>query len=235
MPDETNTPNPPVEKPKSSLQTALDAAEQEMPDGRVYFGPRQQAKLDELLVERASRAAKDLRAELASTKKAAAATQAELQLYRDNASPELIEARANLATEQVARTGAEQRERDARRNVALRDALAAENIINLVDSSRLLADAVKWSGEELVSIDGGKPLAELVRDYAASRPFLVKSSIRSGTGASPATRSIGEPAARLASLFGRGSSGKAANDLARSNPQEYQRLRVIAIERGLLA
>jgi hypothetical protein len=204
------------------------------PEERPTYTEAQQKHIESLIRSSMGRAAHGLREELAVTRAEAAITEAELALYKSAANPELAATRAQLATETVARTAAEQRELDARKNAALFEACQAENIIAPKDAVKLLSDSVVWKDGALVSAEGGEPLASLARDFAASRPHLVRSSVRAGIGSSAAERPFNTGAPKLESLFGKGSDGAAANRLALRDPKEYGRLRALAREKGLL-
>jgi hypothetical protein len=220
----------------SIIRAEQEAAPQAQPQkpAKVTFDQIQQEKVNELIREAQGRAARDLRTELEAARAAAAAQSAELSLYKNGADPALQEARQKLAIEQTARTAAEQREKRAEANVVLRDLLQQEAVIGVADATRLLADSVTWKGGKLQGADG-RPVEVVVHDFVSSRPHLVRSSVRSGAGATEAAVPLraGEP--KLADLFGKGSSGKMANDLALSRPQEYRRLRARARAEGLIA
>lgn len=202
---------------------------------KVTFSEAQQARLNEIVRECQGRAAHDLRAELASVKEAATATAAELALYRDGTSPELIAAREQLAKEKTARSTAEARQQAFARDIALRDALAKEAVINVSDACKLLAPELSWKDGQLVGADG-RPLSALVADFVVARPYLVRSTVRSGAGSVESSVSLAAAEHhKLSDLFGRGSNGKLANDLAMKRPAEYARLRAHARAEGLIA
>lgn len=222
---------------ESVIRAEQEAAPQAQPQkpAKITFDQTQQEKVNELIREAQGRAARDLRAELETTKAAAAAKDAELQLWKSAANPELAAAREQLAVEQTARSAAELRESNARRNAALHSALEAEGVLGISDAVRLLSDSVKWSGDVLVGSDG-KPLADIIRDFVNSRPWAVRSAVRPGTGSVEASRSLGNEAQlKPEQIFGRGSDARLANNLAMSKPREYQRLKSLARERGLVA
>jgi hypothetical protein len=219
---------------ETEIKSALDTTEAEMSD-KVFFGTKQQEKVNALIRDAQGRAASEIRAELAAAKEAAAKQAAELEIYRNaESNPELIETRRQLANETIARTAAEERENAARKNAALFEALEAEGVIAPKDAVKLLSDAVVWKDGALVSTVDGKPVADVVRDFANARPHLVRGSVRGGIGSTPANRPLGESTAKLENLFGKGSSSKLANDLALKDPAAYSRLRVRARECGLI-
>ena len=200
---------------------------------KVIFNEAQQKKLSDLIKQAQSRAAGQLRAELAAAKEELATKETELALHRQALSPELAETRQRLAEESGARQAAETRLRIAETTVQLRDALANEGVINLADAVRLVQDSVAWKDGQLQGSDG-RSLAEVAKDFAADRPFMVRSSVRGGVGATSAERPLADPRAKLETLFGRGSNAVAANKLAMRDPQEYRRQRALAVEAGLL-
>ena len=140
---------------------------------RPTYTEAQQKHIESLIRSSMGRAAHGLREELAATRAEAAITGAELALYKSAANPELITAREQLAAEQIRAKTAESRELDARTNAALFEALEAEAVIAPSDSVKLLKESVTWKDGQIQGVDG-RPLVDVIKDYAASRPHLVE-------------------------------------------------------------
>ncbi len=221
---------------EAEIQAALEAAEQNMAE-RVYFGAKQQEKVNALIREAQGRASRDLRAELEIARN-------ELQAYRSEASPELVTARTALAAEKTAREAAEARERRSLRDASLKDACHEVGLLAPSDAARLLSDSVKFIDGQWVPVDpngnirtktGGEPMSvlDLAREHAEARPWSVRGSVKGGSGSHEASR-FAEPEPELRDLFGAKSNAEAANRLALTKPREYARLRRLAQAGGLI-
>ncbi len=77
---------------------------------------------------------------------------------------------------------------------------------------------------------------QLVQQFTQERPWMVKASTRPGTGSAESQHA--EPPVsqlrELSRIFGKGSSGKEAQALAKRDKQRYQQLKKLAIESGLI-
>jgi hypothetical protein len=129
---------------------------------------------------------------------------------------------------------------------ALIEAARSVNTIDPTVAADLLSKSVKTRDGQLeVVTESGTPrlnerfepmtVPELLNRFAAERPYLIRSSVQSGTGATEASHHPRfNPDADVSRLFGRGSDGRAANALAMRDKQEYTRLKEVARKRGLI-
>jgi hypothetical protein len=75
-------------------------------------------------------------------------------------------------------------------------------------------------------------LSELAAETAAARPYLVRSTLRGGSGS--VERTSFEPDLKLEKFFGKTSDSKAANQLSLRDPKRYRALREQAKAKGLI-
>jgi hypothetical protein len=211
---------------------------------KIAFSPDQQEKVNQLIRDAQGRAAKELRVELDRTK-------AELEAARTLA-PKTDSGAVELAA-QVSELRAERdtlrRERaDSILTADLLSVAGAEEFHDTDLATRLMRDHVRLAedGKPVVVNADGTPrlnanldpmtLGELARAVATERPFLVRSSVRSGSGGVE-SRSKVEPFGGLDKLFGPGASKDAAaqlNRMALRDPQRYRSMRRQAVEKGLI-
>lgn len=80
-------------------------------------------------------------------------------------------------------------------------------------------------------------LDEFYNDFAAKNKYLVRGSVLPGTGSSESTRTNLSSNGRfeVVEIFGAKSSGAKAAQLMKSDPSEYQRLKIVARSAGLIA
>ncbi|SRR6266404_1722569 len=212
---------------------------------KITFSPEQQLKVDELIRESMGRAGNDARA-------TAARLQAEMTVLQ-----------TELATLKGERTGLESsltlkdKEAQAARNetIAVRkqniiqDAAAKLGFFNPSQVAQLTDKDVQWDagkqkfivlgedGTERLGIDGNPLTVDgYYKEFASKNTHLVRGDVKPGVGSSENKipySTLGEKE-KLAKLFGRGSDGKAANDLALSDPNEYKRQRHVARRLGLI-
>jgi len=212
---------------------------------KITFSPEQQLKVDELIRESMGRAGNDARA-------TAARLQAEMTVLQ-----------TELATLKGERTGLESsltlkdKEAQAARNetIAVRkqniiqDAAAKLGFFNPSQVAQLTDKDVQWDagkqkfivlgedGTERLGINGNPLTVDgYYKEFASKNTHLVRGDVKPGVGSSENKipySTLGEKE-KLAKLFGRGSDGKAANDLALSDPNEYKRQRHVARRLGLI-
>jgi hypothetical protein len=210
---------------------------------KISYSPEQQTHLDGLLKMARTTAAKELRAELARAKEEAAAKAAELSLYQQGQTPELIEARAQLAAEKVARAAAEDRQVTAEKRTLLREEAQAADIISPVDAARLLgANVIHKDGKFVVVDDAGEPrvndageplqVRDLVKEFALARPYAVRGRTLPGTGSHVSGAPV-RPTVPLESLFGPKAIGRLSFELGK-DMNAYRAAKARAREAGLI-
>ena len=225
-----------IEQPADSQP---QAAEQQ-PQQKVTFSPEQQSKIDEILRKAHGRFSRELQAENERLRQ-------ELEVMRQTNPQPADDGTKNLAME-LAATKAE------------RDALARERHETAIDQQVRAAAGNQWVDANLavqlirqnVRVVDGRPvvvdpatgqerlnaslepmtLTELAREMQASRPYLVRSEIRGGSGSYESTGR--PPAMSLDKLFGKGSDAAAANRLALKDRKTYLRMREAARQKGLI-
>jgi len=212
--------------------------------GKVTFDEKQQAKLEELLAKMRHETAKTLREENA-------ALQRELERARQAAllpqstAEELAATSERLAAARAELQSIEQRKLDDLKLATLQAAAEAADFMDAGIGAQLMANSVQLiSGEfTVVSPKNGAPrlnahgdpmtVAELAAEIGTRHRYLVKSTLRGGSGSHVAM----EPAPSgppIESLFGARSNGAAAQKYHREHPAEYRRLREQARQKGLL-
>lgn len=210
---------------------------------KVTFDEAQQRRVDELIREAQGRAARELR-------EANARLQAEVDAYRQR-HPNLEPGELTLANE-VAQLRAEKdalaREREQGQIEAQLRQAAGDTFIDADAIVKLYRGDIRlMDGRPVVVDESGNPRlnetldpmspADLLREVANTHKWLVRSTVRGGTGSTEASRStLSDINDRdLARLFGPQSDSRAANQLALRDPAKYKHLRVKARERGLVA
>jgi uncharacterized protein YukE len=138
---------------------------------------------------------------------------------------------------------------NVRKSVAIQKAVASHNFVNTEIVEQLTDKFIKVgeNGKLVVVNEDGTPrvnaafepmtLAEFYQEYAAKNPYLVRSDLKPGLGTTQNARFDVTSNGKLEvkQIFGKESNAKLANELKRQNPQEYARLRKIAVDGGLLA
>jgi hypothetical protein len=227
-----------------SEQTPVQTPEQ-TPPAKVTFTPEQQVRIDSLIRESMGRAGNEARATAARLEAEAEVLRAEVARLRGD--------RAGLETNLTAKDKEAKAAKDeviaVRKTNAITEAGAKYNFYDPAQLGKLTSDEISWDGKKFavlgedgtprVGLDGSTPLSvdEFFREFATKNPHLVKGDIKPGIGSreaqQPPQRTLGEKE-KLSRLFGRHSDGKAANDLAMSDPNEYKRQRHIARRLGLI-
>ncbi len=136
-----------------------------------------------------------------------------------------------------------------RKQNIIQDAAAKLGFFNPSQVAQLTDKDVQWDagkqkfivlgedGTERLGIDGNPLTVDgYYKEFASKNTHLVRGDVKPGVGSSENKipySTLGEKE-KLAKLFGRGSDGKAANDLALSDPNEYKRQRHVARRLGLI-
>jgi hypothetical protein len=131
---------------------------------------------------------------------------------------------------------------------ALEVAASKYGIIDPSVCSTLLGSSIRVSDSgafEVVTPEGTPRLTssftplsldQHVKEFADSRPYLVRSEVRSGAGSSydqyPTFNQQSQY--KVEEVFGKGSSSLKASKLMRESPSRYHELRKEAVKRGLL-
>lgn len=135
-----------------------------------------------------------------------------------------------------------------RKEVAIQKAAAKSNFIDLGIVSKLTEDAVRWDADKntfsVISESGGvrlnpsldpMTLDDLYKEFAASNPYLVRPDARGGSGSSQNSQGLSSNGKYdVAQIFGKDADSRVANKLALENIKEYQRLKAVAQENGLI-
>lgn len=174
-----------------------------------------------------------LRAQLAQAR---VTTEAEIQRLKDQANERGREALA-AKTETVT----------YRKQNAIKDAAAKVGFVDVGAVGKLTSENIKFDeakGKFIVVDDGGSErlnaafepmtLEEYYSEYGAKNPYMVRSDARSGTGSTESRGTTSDGKFDVAQIFGQKSIAALANNLAKTNMKEYQRLKVIAKQSGLI-
>jgi hypothetical protein len=134
-----------------------------------------------------------------------------------------------------------------RRTQAIQEATGEIGFYKPSYVSALTEDKIKWDGtrnrfvvlnehgtERMNSAYEPMSLKEFYQEYASENPFMVKGSTASGSGSTQSAGLSSNGQFKVEDIFGAKSNTKAANDLARTNINEYHRLKAIAKSGGLI-
>lgn len=137
-----------------------------------------------------------------------------------------------------------------RKGVAIRDAADGVGFVDVGMVTTLTSNQIKWdetkarfvvlgeNGQErLNSSFEPMGLKEFYQEFASKNPFMVKADARSGTGSSENGRSALSSNGKyeLTQIFGKTSDARLANKLALENKPEYNRLKILAKQAGLIS
>lgn len=249
-----------TENTSQAKETVTETPEQKT----VTFTPEQQAKIDEIIRDRQGKAASEVRAEndrlkkeLADAKKTKSTEgnttdtdpdAKELKRIADQRKLEADNARreADVAREEAKVAKAETR--TVQKRIELATAAGKQDFVDVNDVLQLTERFVKFdetAGKFVVVNEDGEPrynlayqpmsLEELFADVATKKPHLVRSNVKPGVGSSQNQSSTTKNSKfELTDIFGPKSDAGKANKLAKDNPVEYKRLRLQAVETGLL-
>jgi len=225
--------------PPSSDGQHTEAATSEEQSKKITFTPEQQAVIDRVVKYAMSRAGKDARIEAERLRKELAARSTTDDAGHRTLAADLAEARSELA--------AVKREQEAAAlDATIRSACAKEDFLDIDLAVEISKRSVRVVDGKPVVIDpatGSEMLDEtlspvtvqgLARRIATDKPFLVRSRVVGGTGASERGNLPMPPTVNLEDLFGKRSKGQLANQLAQRSPREYRRLRSLAQQQGLI-
>jgi hypothetical protein len=201
----------------------------------VTFTPEQQAKIDDIVKKAMGRSASETRQQLDAEKKRA--ENLETQLRETQAKAESSAAERDELKRKHA--DAEQRIITLRKKAFITDACIDHNFVDAPTVNSLVEQQLNWSDEKesFEVLDSDMTPAEFFTDFAKKKPYLVRSDVRTGSGSSDSTRTglpTGQQRYKAEDVFGRNSSSKLANDLARRDPQEYRRLKAEARTKKLI-
>lgn len=135
-----------------------------------------------------------------------------------------------------------------RKEVAIHRAASKAQFIDLNVVTKLTEDNVKWdegrnkfivvneSGTERLSSSMDPiSLEDFYKEYAANSPYLIRPDARSGAGSSQNQSGLSSNGKYdVKQIFGKDSVPALANKLAKENKVEYNRLKQVARENGLI-
>lgn len=201
------------------------------------------ARLEALEAEKATQADKpkkdadaDLRAEMDRVK----------QVHRD----EIASARKLAEAKEREAVQASDALTSMKKQIAIQSAASKVNFVDINVVTTLTKDQVKFDtelGRFTVLNDNGSvrmnasfeptTLDEFYQEFAATYSYLVRGEVKPGAGSAESTKGGGPygNTHTVEEIFGPKSDSKAANTLALRNPKEYQRLKAVAREKGLVA
>jgi hypothetical protein len=217
----------------------------------VTFTAEQQAKIDEIVKKAMGRAGKDAREQLDIERAEKSRLTADLQAAkdalanatnteeRDRLAAEVQQLSSELTNEKSMRITAEQRATTYRRDKFIAEACIAHDFVDVETVAALTEASLAWDEEKLsfTVVNSDATPTEFFTDFAKNKPYLVKSTTKAGSGSGDSSRSglpTGQQRYKAEDVFGRNSSSKLANDLARRDPQEYKRLKSEARNKKLI-
>jgi hypothetical protein len=217
----------------------------------VTFTPEQQTKLDEIIRDSMRRTAREIRQQLEIEKQRATQLESDLQAARDaltNAvdtserdrlAAEVHTLTSDLAAEKAARLTAEQIATAKRKEAFISKKCLDYDFVDSEIVSSLTEQSIEWSEAKQDFVVAGAEMTtnEFFATFAAQKPYLVKSDVKTGAGSSESSRtglSSGQSRYKVDQIFGKTSNSKMANDLATNNPQEYRRLKAEAKNKRII-
>lgn len=222
-------------KDSDKIKEQLDALKTEL----------DQAKVD-LINARTTSEKKDATDDIVALK----ATIAEMQSVQRLTQTEYENTRRALQAKDAEVKQAREQTINVRKDTILTQAASKINPFDVDDVVRATQDSLQWNAEysrfEVIDPSTGQPrlnsgfepmsIDDFMEEYAKKKPHMIRAGARFGTGSS---ESGGYDTSRsgkydVKQIFGRGSDSKLATKLSLENPKEYQRLRVIAVEKGLI-
>jgi hypothetical protein len=173
---------------------------------------------------------------------------AEMKAAGANREAELTTLRSQLADKDRLVQTERENARNTLKSVEIQKATSKVGFIDSAVVEKLTSDRVKWDevrNKFIVINDSGTErmnasyepmtLEEFYTEFASKNPYLAKGDIRGGVGSSESREGLSRDGKfKVEDIFGPKSSSKSANDLYRSNPSEYHRLKAIAKSNGLL-
>lgn len=138
-----------------------------------------------------------------------------------------------------------------RKEITLTQAASKINPFEVDEVVRSSKDSIAWDADKskFVVVDpisqqprlnsAFEPMTidEYFAEFAAKKPYMVRSGLRSGTGSSETNNGSGSMNGKytIEQIFGKGSNSKLAGKLSVEDPKEYARLRALAKQAGRVA
>lgn len=146
-------------------------------------------------------------------------------------------------------TQARQEALNVRKTVAISKAASQINFVNNEVVAKLTESNIQWDADKnrfVVLADNGTQrvnssyepmtLEEYYTEFASQNPYLVRGDVKGGTGSSGSRNDVTRNGKyEVTQIFGSKSNSKLATQLMKENPNEYHRLKAIAIENDVLA
>jgi hypothetical protein len=230
----------------------------------VTFTDEQQTKIDEIVKKAMGRAGKEAREQLDIERAEKSRLTADLQaakdalvnaastIERDELEQQIQTISQELQSEKQSRRDSENREISYRRSALIAQMCVDNDLIDCETVAALTENNLVWNADKksfdvvdnsigVDTDDDGIPqevsLAAFFSNFATKRPYLVKSSIRTGSGSGDSSRSglpTGRQEYKVEEIFGRGSNSQLANRLAQKDPAAYRRLKAEARNKKLI-
>lgn len=135
-----------------------------------------------------------------------------------------------------------------RKETALTAAALKINPFDVEDVVRATSNSVQWNPEfnrfEVIDPMSGQPrlnaglepmsIDDFMEEYAKKKPHMVRAGVKFGSGSSEGGFGGSTGKYNVKDIFGRESNSRLANKLSLENPKEYQRLKAVAKEQGLI-
>jgi hypothetical protein len=218
----------------------------------VTVTAEQQTKLDEIIRDSMRRTAREVRQQLEAEQQRATQLESDLQAARnalanavdtserDRLAGEVQTLTSDLATEKTARISAEQIATAKRREAFISKKCLDYDFVDSEIVSSLTEQSLEWSEAKQDFVVAGSEMMstnEFFADFAQKKPYLVKSSVHTGSGSSDSSRtglSSGQQQYKVEQIFGKSSNSKLANELMARDKAAYHALKREAKQKHLI-
>lgn len=221
----------------SNLRTELSAKDQKIADLEAELTKAKESKSS--TTPKGERKIEDLEATIEEMKRASQARADEAERYKS-------ESQKSARDAESARKEAQ----DIRKSQVIHTAASKHNFVDLDAVAKLTQEHIQFDSEAgrfVVLNEYGKTrlnaamepmsIEEYYNDFASKNKYLVRGDFSGGTGSSESMRSSLSKTGQyeVTDIFGPKSNARLANELALKDYPEYKRLRLIAVQAGLVA
>lgn len=221
----------------TNLRTELSAKDQKIANLEAELAAAKESRSSS--TPKGEKKVEELEATIEEMKRASQTSKEDAERYKNEALQKSREVEA-----------AKKESVNIRKGQVIQNAASKHNFVSLEAVAKLTQDNIEFdaeSGRFVVLNEYGKTrlnaamepmtIDEFYTDFAAKNKYLVRGDFSGGTGSSESMRSTLTKTGQyeVTDIFGPKSNARLANDLALKDNAEYKRLRVIAVQAGLIA